>query len=371
MIKDKIPFSDKINRRLYIFGGTKMNKLLKSISISLTGAMVMMIIIGCTPGKAQTRGNDYKGSFQSEEFEAFEDGNSSNDDSIPAMNNSKTVKSGDKYADNSSNYDNRKPRVKSGTENSDQDNNGYKEVRGKYSEPEDYDDGSYNKANSKKGSYEDSLEDNEPVSEKFYQKGMASWYGREFHGKTTASGEKFDMNDMTAAHKTLPFGTIVEVKNLDNGKSVRLKINDRGPYRGNRIIDLSFGGAKQIGIVKAGEANVGIKVLKIGDSNSAVNDDADSKYVEPVADDEAYTNVRSEKQDDYTDGVKLQAGAFYSRKNAESLKSKIEGITDRPVKVFKDGDFFKVRVEGLKDKREMGKLKNMLNEDNISSFSVE
>ncbi len=349
-----------------------MNKLLKSISISLTGAVVIMFIIGCTPGKAQTRGNDYKGSFQNEEFEAFDDSNGGNDDSIPPMNKSKSVKSGEKYADNSSNYENKKPRVKSsGAENGDQSNNGYKEVRGKYSDSENFEDESYNKANSKKGSYEDETQDEVTVSDKFYQKGPASWYGREFHGKTTASGEKFDMNDMTAAHKTLPFGTIVEVKNLENGKSVRLKINDRGPYRGNRIIDLSFGGAKEIGIVKTGEAVVGIKVLKMGSTGSALNEDTDKRYVEPVADDETYTKVKSERVDDYNDGIKLQAGAFYSRKNAENLKSKIEGMTDRPVKVFKDGDFFKVRVEGLKDKREMGKLKNMLNEDNISSFSVE
>ena len=68
-------------------------------------------------------------------------------------------------------------------------------------------------------------------SSDFFQTGLASWYGREFNGKATASGERFDMNDSTAAHKTLPFGTIVEVTNLENGKSTRVKINDRGPYR--------------------------------------------------------------------------------------------------------------------------------------------
>ena len=346
-----------------------MNKLLKSISISLTGAIVMMLFIGCTPGKAQTRGNDYKGSFQNEEFEAFDSDNGSNDDEIPSMNKSKESYSGGKYAENSNNS--KKMRVKSDAENSGQENKNYKEVKGKYSDSENYEDESENKISSRKNGYQEEIENGDSVKDKFYQKGLASWYGREFHGKTTASGEIFDMNDMTAAHKTLPFGTIVEVKNLENGKAVRLKINDRGPYRGNRIIDLSFGGAKEIGIVKTGEANVGIKVLKMGDNSSAVNDYNDKKYVEPVADDETYTNAKNERQDDYNDGVKLQAGAFYSRKNAEHLKSKIEGMTDRPVKVVQDGDFFKVRVEGLKDKREMNKLKNMLSEDSISSFAVE
>lgn len=340
-----------------------MNKLLKSISISLAGAIVMMLLIGCTPGKAQTRGNDYKGSFQNEEFEAFDSDNGSNDDEIPAMNK----KSADKYANNSNNN---KTRVKSDSENNSQNSKGYKEVKGKYSDSENYDDESENRINSRKNSYEEELSDEDSVQEKFYQKGVASWYGREFHGKTTASGEQFDMNDMTAAHKTLPFGTIVEVKNLENGKAVRLKINDRGPYRGNRIIDLSYGGAKEIGMVKTGEANVGLKILKMGNNGAAVNDDNDRKYVEPVADEDAYSNVRNENRYD-NDGIKLQAGAFYSRKNAENLKYKIEGLTDRPVKVVQDGEFFKVRVEGLRDRREMNKLKNMLSEDSISSFAVE
>ena len=184
------------------------------------------------------------------------------------------------------------------------------------------------------------------------------------------------MNDMTAAHKTLPFGTIVEVKNLSNGKSVRLKINDRGPYRGNRIIDLSYAGAKEIGIVKTGEANVGIKIIKKINSNSASN--KNKKYIEPVADDENYMNVKSESPDDYnsssnanSNSMKIQAGAFYSRKNAENLKLKIESMTNRNVRIIQDNNFFKVRVEGLKDKKEMSKLRNMLSEDNVTSFEVE
>lgn len=346
-----------------------MKNLLKSISISLSSVIVLMLFIGCTPGKAQTRGNDYKGSFQNEEFEAFDNSSSANDDEIPSMNK-KVSSSDDKYASTNKNNDNTNPRVKSDSENGNQNNKGYKEVKGNYADSETPEDESYNMANIKRG-HEDDLNDGETVPEKFYQKGLASWYGREFHGKTTASGEKFDMNDMTAAHKTLPFGTIVEVKNLENGKSVKLKINDRGPYRGNRILDLSFAGAKEIGIVKTGEANVGIKVLKTGGNGTAVKDNTEKRYVEPVADDETYTNVKNDTQSDYSDSIKLQAGAFYSRKNAENLKSKIEGMTERPVKIIQDGDFFKVRVEGLRDKREMSKLKNMLSEDRISSFSVE
>jgi len=346
-----------------------MNKLLKSISISLAGAIVMMLFMGCTPGKAQTRGNDSKGSFQSEEFEAFDSENNSNDDEIPEMNKNKSTGDSSKYADNSKN--NKNPRVKSGSGYKDQNNDEYNEVKGKYSDSENYSDETENGINSRNKGYEEETDSNENNSDKFDQKGLASWYGREFHGKTTASGEKFDMNDMTAAHKTLPFGTVVEVKNLDNGKSVRLKINDRGPYRGNRIIDLSFGGAKEIGMVKTGEANVGIKVLKMGNSRTAGNSKSAGKYVEPVADDETYTTVKSERESDYDDGLKLQAGAFYTRKNAENLKSKIENITDRPVKIVQDNEFFKVRVEGLRDRKEMSKVKGILSDESISSFVVE
>src|SRR4030042_6547856 len=93
---------------------------------------------------------------------------------------------------------------------------------------------------------------------------MASWYGREFHGKKTASGERFDMNKITPAHKTLPFGTVISVKNFDNGKTVTVRINDRGPYRGNRVIDLSYSAAKRLGMLKDGQIQVGGKILKRG-----------------------------------------------------------------------------------------------------------
>ncbi len=96
----------------------------------------------------------------------------------------------------------------------------------------------------------------------FEQVGIASWYGKKFHGKQTASGEKFDMHKLTAAHRSLPFGTKVKVKNLDNGKKVVVRINDRGPFKKGRIIDLSYAAAKKIGMIKAGCARVKIRVVK-------------------------------------------------------------------------------------------------------------
>ena len=91
--------------------------------------------------------------------------------------------------------------------------------------------------------------------------GEASWYGPKFHGRTTASGEPFDMNRMTAAHRTLPFGTRVRVINEETGRSVVVRVNDRGPFAGSRIIDLSRAAAEKIGLRSQGVGVVKLEVL--------------------------------------------------------------------------------------------------------------
>ncbi|GAM58545.1 rare lipoprotein A precursor [Vibrio ishigakensis] len=96
--------------------------------------------------------------------------------------------------------------------------------------------------------------------------GQASWYGSKFHGKLTASGEKYNMRALTAAHKTLPFGTIVKVTNTETNKSVQVKINDRGPYAKNRVIDLSQRAFEQVGDTSKGLISVRIDI--IDDSNT-------------------------------------------------------------------------------------------------------
>lgn len=94
--------------------------------------------------------------------------------------------------------------------------------------------------------------------------GMASWYGPGFHGKATASGERFDQGKLTAAHRTLPFGTVLRVTNLQNGRSVEVRINDRGPFVRGRILDLSKGAAKKLRMIDAGVVRVRVKVLRLG-----------------------------------------------------------------------------------------------------------
>lgn len=91
--------------------------------------------------------------------------------------------------------------------------------------------------------------------------GVASWYGPGFHGRTTASGERYNMDAMTAAHKTLPFGTKVRVTNLRNNKKVTVRINDRGPYHGGRVIDLSRAAARKISMIQAGTAKVKVDIV--------------------------------------------------------------------------------------------------------------
>jgi len=100
-----------------------------------------------------------------------------------------------------------------------------------------------------------------PAERRHVETGQASWYGKAHQGALTASGERFDMNALTAAHRTLPFGTIVRVTHLKTGKSVNVRINDRGPFSKSRIIDLSYEAARRLGIVDRGTARVELTVL--------------------------------------------------------------------------------------------------------------
>jgi len=141
--------------------------------------------------------------------------------------------------------------------------------------------------------------------------GLASWYGPNFNGKLTASGEVYDMHALTAAHKTLPLGTIVEVENLENHRRVRLTINDRGPFVRGRIIDLSYRGAKELGVVKKGTARV--RVTPVG---------RDARYIK-------YIRVNDSGSGDYT----VQLGAFRDKEKAERLLRAL-GVEGRASKAY-------------------------------------
>ncbi len=103
----------------------------------------------------------------------------------------------------------------------------------------------------------------EPARKGDEQRGLASWYGKKYHGRPTASGERFDMHKVSAAHRTLPLGSVVKVTNLDNGRTLQVRINDRGPFIDGRIIDLSYKAAKKLDMVKAGVVPVKLIVQSL------------------------------------------------------------------------------------------------------------
>ncbi len=148
----------------------------------------------------------------------------------------------------------------------------------------------------------------EPIqnAEGFTQNGVASWYGRDFHGKKTSNGETYNMNAMTAAHKTLPLGVFVRVHNKDNGRDAVVRVNDRGPFVKNRIIDLSFAAAKKLGVDAAGTANVRIEALGYRHEGPGGREE----YKEP----ETYDSGN------YT----VQVGSFKEYANAQRLSEKLK-----------------------------------------------
>lgn len=117
-----------------------------------------------------------------------------------------------------------------------------------------------------RGLQQDSLvEIVENRSDSAYISGECSYYGKKFHGRKTANGEIFDMYGYTAAHRTLPFGTFLEVENLQNGKKVIVRINDRGPFKKKRILDLSYAAARDIDMLKSGVTDIKAKILSRGE----------------------------------------------------------------------------------------------------------
>jgi rare lipoprotein A len=156
--------------------------------------------------------------------------------------------------------------------------------------------------------------------------GMASWYGPNFHGKRTANGERYDMDRLTAAHKTLPFNTLVEVRSLDSGRSVVVRINDRGPHVKRRIIDLSRAAAEAIEMVGPGTARVELKILRY----DAVTADSPRYTVQVAAFGEADRaqalaedlRRRYPETQISDDGIwhRVQVGTFGRRAEAEELR---------------------------------------------------
>lgn len=162
----------------------------------------------------------------------------------------------------------------------------------------------------------------------YYATGLASWYGRKFHGRLTSSGEPFDMFELTAAHRSLPIPTYVRVTNLDNGRRTIVRVNDRGPFHDDRIIDLSYAAAVKLGFHDHGTARVRVEVLEKA-----------PRFV-------------------------LQAGAFRDLEAADRLKDALSRLTGEPAYVVRVADdaLYRVRLGPVKGRPAAQRLQAMIME---------
>lgn len=196
-----------------------------------------------------------------------------------------------------------------------------------------------------------------PDAKNYKERGIASWYGKPFHGRKTSNGEIYNMHALTAAHKTLPFDTLVRVKNLDNNKKIDVRINDRGPFVHKRIIDLSYSAAQKLGVVIPGTAKVEITAIGI-----AIPSGGEKDAFRP------YTPV-----DFYQGSFTFQVGAFRDRKNAQRQR----GILARKYKnahiaVHDSGDgiYYRVRVGRVSNLEEAIRQEDALIKDGFHDVFI-
>lgn len=168
-------------------------------------------------------------------------------------------------------------------------------------------------------------------SKGFVERGIASWYGKKFHGRRTSSGDPYDMYAMSAAHKRLPLPTYVRVTNLENERSIVVRVNDRGPFHDNRVIDLSYAAAKKLDIVAKGTGLVEVRAIGPTQHETAIYGSQPRKVEKPE--------------------VYIQLGAFSSRQNAEMLRDRLKthalGRIHILEGIHKDTRLFKVRIGPL------------------------
>jgi rare lipoprotein A len=173
--------------------------------------------------------------------------------------------------------------------------------------------------------------------------GWASWYGQKFHGRRTASGEVYDMYQLTAAHKTLPLGTSVIVTHMNNGKSVEVIVNDRGPFVRGRIIDLSYAAAQALAIVEEGVAKVRVEVLDIKPTSSPSPEGP----------------------------VTIQVGSFISRSNAIRLMEELQHVyKDVYITELKtpENTYYRVRLGRFKTREEAYRFAQRLAQDGYNAY---
>lgn len=200
-------------------------------------------------------------------------------------------------------------------------------------------------------------------NEGYVATGTASWYGEKFHGHKTSNGETFDMYEMSAAHKSLRIPGYARVTNLDNGRSVIVRVNDRGPFHGDRLIDLSYAAAKKLGYQARGTARVEVAAITVRPDGSMtlagepfVPGDRGTPVASGVA---ADTDVGSGAR-----GLFVQLGSFSSRDPAEALLNRARSVLENPMRVraidTQSGRFHRVQVGPFRDEATARRTQSLL-----------
>lgn len=215
-------------------------------------------------------------------------------------------------------------------------------------------------------------------------KGVGSWYGEQFHNRRTANGEIFDMDAVSAAHKTLPLPSLVEVTNLDNGRKMVVRVNDRGPFVGDRVIDLSRAAADQLGYRRQGVARVRVRYVGPapksafdgrqfagGSSLPAPRREAPREEAEPRWPDEP-PPVRTQIIPPRQSGFKVQAAAFSSRENAERAVAQLKGAGAAIIEPLErvGGTLYRVTVPAGEDESQAWSLRERVVELGYSGATV-
>lgn len=240
------------------------------------------------------------------------------------------------------------------------------------------------------------LQDGMPAEERapaVMSEGYASWYGKELQGRPTASGEMFDMNKMTAAHRDFPMNSLVLVKNVDNGKKAMVKVNDRGPYVEGRIIDVSYAAARELGFAEKGTTKVQLELVQVGEDNflakagaakakkrSAKKGKGEEEIIEPVEGETVAANSEEDGEDPkiksakekltFLDGKKpkgftVQVGAFKKKVNAERHRDEILEAYPQKSFIATNGKWHFVCIGDFKSRKQAKDFLKKLNEDGI------
>ncbi|MFN3582056.1 MAG: septal ring lytic transglycosylase RlpA family protein [Pseudomonas sp.] len=202
----------------------------------------------------------------------------------------------------------------------------------------------------------------EPMQDgrQYREEGLASWYGTKFHGQHTANGEVYDLYGMTAAHKTLPLPTYVQVTNLDNNRQIIVRVNDRGPFYSDRIIDLSYAGAKKLGFAERGVARVRVEGIDpvVWQQQNDPTYLVSARAAAPVQTGEYY----------------LQVGAFSSSQSAEQLRRQLQGMVSSPVFISpieqSKQTLHRVRVGPVSSREEAQRLADTLRQANLGDAAL-